>query len=70
MSGSMHGKSGLLTGAASGIGRVCAIRFAAEGAAVVVADLEAGAGVRQLPFDDPNGARSEINVKAPNIEAR
>jgi NAD(P)-dependent dehydrogenase (short-subunit alcohol dehydrogenase family) len=30
----------LVTGAASGIGRACAIRFAQEGAAVVVADLE------------------------------
>ncbi len=36
----MDGKSGLVTGAASGIGRACAIRFAAEGAAVIVADLE------------------------------
>jgi NAD(P)-dependent dehydrogenase (short-subunit alcohol dehydrogenase family) len=36
----MEGKSGLVTGAASGIGRACAIRFAAEGAKVVVADLE------------------------------
>jgi NAD(P)-dependent dehydrogenase (short-subunit alcohol dehydrogenase family) len=36
----MEGKSGLVTGAASGIGRACAIRFAAEGAAVAVADLE------------------------------
>jgi NAD(P)-dependent dehydrogenase (short-subunit alcohol dehydrogenase family) len=36
----MEGKSGLVTGAASGIGRACAIRFAAEGAAVIVADLE------------------------------
>jgi NAD(P)-dependent dehydrogenase (short-subunit alcohol dehydrogenase family) len=36
----MEGKSGLVTGAASGIGRACAIRFAAEGAAVLVADLE------------------------------
>jgi len=36
----MEGKAGLVTGAASGIGRACAIRFAAEGAAVVVADLE------------------------------
>jgi NAD(P)-dependent dehydrogenase (short-subunit alcohol dehydrogenase family) len=36
----MTGKAGLVTGAASGIGRACAIRFAAEGAAVVVADLE------------------------------
>ena len=39
MSGSMNGKAGLVTGAASGIGRACAIRFAAEGASVVVADL-------------------------------
>ena len=36
----MAGKAGLVTGAASGIGRACAVRFAAEGAAVVVADLE------------------------------
>ncbi|MGP4014500.1 SDR family NAD(P)-dependent oxidoreductase [Saccharopolyspora sp. 5N708] len=36
----MHGKAGLVTGAAGGIGRACAIRLAAEGAAVVVADLE------------------------------
>jgi NAD(P)-dependent dehydrogenase (short-subunit alcohol dehydrogenase family) len=40
MAGLMDGKAGLVTGAASGIGRACAIRFAAEGAAVVVADLE------------------------------
>jgi len=38
--GSMAGKAGLVTGAASGIGRACAIRFAREGAAVLVADLE------------------------------
>jgi len=36
----MAGKAGLVTGAASGIGRACAVRFAAEGAAVIVADLE------------------------------
>jgi len=41
MAGLMEGKAGLVTGAASGIGRACAIRFAAEGAAVLVADLEA-----------------------------
>jgi NAD(P)-dependent dehydrogenase (short-subunit alcohol dehydrogenase family) len=39
MGGLMEGRAGLVTGAASGIGRACAIRFAAEGAAVVVADL-------------------------------
>jgi NAD(P)-dependent dehydrogenase (short-subunit alcohol dehydrogenase family) len=36
----MEGKAGLVTGAASGIGRACAIRFGQEGAKVVVADLE------------------------------
>jgi NAD(P)-dependent dehydrogenase (short-subunit alcohol dehydrogenase family) len=36
----LAGKAGLVTGAASGIGPACAIRFAEEGAAVIVADLE------------------------------
>src|SRR5215210_6338363 len=40
MAGLMEGKAGLVTGAASGIGRACAIRFGSEGARVVVADLE------------------------------
>jgi len=35
-----EGRAGLVTGGASGIGRACALRFAREGAAVVVADLE------------------------------
>jgi NAD(P)-dependent dehydrogenase (short-subunit alcohol dehydrogenase family) len=48
MSGLMEGKAGLVTGAASGIGRACALRFAREGAAVVVADLPgASAGAQE-----------------------
>lgn len=35
-----NGKAGYVTGAASGIGRASAIAFAAEGASVVVSDLE------------------------------
>lgn len=34
------GKAGLVTGAAGGIGRACAIRLGAEGGLVVVSDLE------------------------------
>lgn len=40
MSGLLAGRAGLVTGGASGIGRACALRFASEGAAVVVADLK------------------------------
>ncbi len=40
MSGRLEGKVALITGAGSGIGRASAIRFAAEGAQVVVVDLE------------------------------
>jgi len=48
MGGLMEARAGLVTGAASGIGRACAIRFAREGAGVIVADLEsARAGAQQ-----------------------
>jgi NAD(P)-dependent dehydrogenase (short-subunit alcohol dehydrogenase family) len=40
----LDGKVAVITGAASGIGRASAVRFAAEGARVVVADLAAEAG--------------------------
>lgn len=41
MAGRFSGKVAFVTGAASGIGRACAQRLAAEGAAVVVADIDA-----------------------------
>lgn len=40
----MKGKAGLVTGAGSGIGRAGALRFAAEGAMVAVADVNADGG--------------------------
>jgi NAD(P)-dependent dehydrogenase (short-subunit alcohol dehydrogenase family) len=47
----MESKSGLVTGAASGIGRACALRFAQEGASVVVADLPSAAQGAQETVD-------------------
>ncbi len=39
MTGRLEGKVAVVTGAGNGIGRACALRFAEEGAAVVVAEL-------------------------------
>ncbi len=40
----LRGKICVITGAASGIGRACAIRYAAEGARVVLADIDHAGG--------------------------
>jgi len=45
--GRLEGKVAVITGAAGGIGRAAAVRFAAEGARVVAADL-AGDAVREV----------------------
>ncbi|MGO9267525.1 MAG: SDR family NAD(P)-dependent oxidoreductase [Candidatus Binataceae bacterium] len=42
--GKLDGKVAVITGAASGMGRATALRFAKEGAAIVVADLNSQAG--------------------------
>ncbi|MGA0885676.1 MAG: glucose 1-dehydrogenase [Ilumatobacteraceae bacterium] len=44
MSGRVSGKVAIVTGGASGIGRACSILLAAEGASVVVTDIQDDAG--------------------------
>ncbi len=46
MAGRLQGKVTIITGAASGIGAATALRFAQEGATVVVNDIQAEAGER------------------------
>lgn len=44
MDGRLEGKTAVITGGSNGIGRACADRFAAEGANVLIADLQRTAG--------------------------
>ena len=67
--GKLEGKVAVITGAASGIGEASALRFAAEGAAVMCADVnidgaqhtasqitERGGSASATPGYSPNGA--------------
>ena len=54
----LGGKVAIITGAASGIGRACARRFAAEGCHVVLADR-----------DEANGAAAQAELGEPHVFA-
>ncbi|GIT59989.1 MAG: hypothetical protein Ct9H300mP19_19370 [Dehalococcoidia bacterium] len=50
----MKGKNAIVTGSGNGIGRAIALRFAAEGANVTVAEIEEDSG-RETVELDPEG---------------
>jgi NAD(P)-dependent dehydrogenase (short-subunit alcohol dehydrogenase family) len=56
--GRLDGKVAFITGAAKGIGEGCARVFAAEGAAVVVADIDAEGGARVAAAIGEDGGRA------------
>ncbi|MEF8795049.1 MAG: glucose 1-dehydrogenase [Salinivenus sp.] len=59
-------KTALITGAAMGIGRACALRFAEEGAQLVVADVDAEAGrsvVDEIREDGGEAHFVEVDVR-------
>ena len=58
----LEGKVAVITGAASGMGRATAIRFAGEGAAVVIADLNEDGGAAAVRECKENGGRAVFQV--------
>ena len=60
MAGKLEGKVALITGAGGGIGRASALRFAAEGARVVVADMQESAGRETVGLVKSRGADADF----------
>ena len=68
MTGRMEGKVAVVTGGGNGIGRACCLRFAEEGAAVVVADLQADQAAETARMvTDAGGRAASIAVDVTSI---
>ena len=63
MSNRLLGKTALVTGAGSGIGRQVAARFAAEGARVVFSDRDRGSAV-EAAGEDPDTLALELDISS------
>src|SRR5947209_12089696 len=70
MAGRLDGKVALITGGGSGIGRACAVRFAAEGAAVCAADLNLeGAAETAHTIEAAGGRALALQLDTTNEQA-
>src|SRR5512145_22808 len=56
----LAGKAAIVTGAAQGIGRACAVRLAQEGASVAVCDVNAGAAAAVMQAIETEGGRAAL----------
>ncbi|HKN11719.1 MAG TPA: SDR family NAD(P)-dependent oxidoreductase, partial [Candidatus Binatus sp.] len=65
----LKGKVAVITGAASGIGRATAIKFAGEGAAVVIADLNVEGGESSVRDCKENAGRAVFQKTDVSAEA-
>jgi len=62
----LEGRRAFITGAAKGIGRAAALRFAAEGAHVAIADIDIAGGVETARFAGGGAIFGETDVREPD----
>lgn len=67
MAGRLEGKVAVITGGASGMGRATALRFLAEGARVVVADLNDATGKEFLEAASQDGYKREVRFTRADV---
>lgn len=69
MADRLAGKVAVITGGASGIGAACARRFAAEGADIVIADLDAARAADTIAAVEASGRRARFVRTDTSVEA-